>query len=69
MLQCELAVHFVDKTLIGDITVVQTKNANLANNVETERNSIYNKWTHRFLTVDTVMAPTAKCVDAHELLE
>jgi hypothetical protein len=36
---------------------VQTKN------VEKERNSIYNKWTHRFLTVDTVLAPTAKCVD------
>jgi hypothetical protein len=26
-------------------------------------NIIYNKWTHRFLTVDTVLAPTAKCVD------
>jgi hypothetical protein len=42
--------------------VVQTKNANLTKNVEKERD-IYNKWTHRFLTVDTVLAPTAKCVD------
>jgi hypothetical protein len=57
----EVAVHFADKT--GDITVVQTKNANLTKNVETERNSIYNKWTRRFLTVDTVLAPTDKCVD------
>jgi hypothetical protein len=59
----DIAVHFADKTLIGDITVVQTKNANLTKNVEKERDIIYNKWTHRFLTVDTVLAPTAKCVD------
>jgi hypothetical protein len=39
--------------LIGD---VQTKNANLTKN-------IYNQWTHRFLTVDTVLAPATKCVD------
>jgi hypothetical protein len=35
------AVHFADKTLIGDITVVQTKNANLIKNVENERNKTY----------------------------
>jgi hypothetical protein len=43
--------------------VVQTKNANLTKNVETERNKTYNLWPLRFLTVDTVLAPTAKCVD------
>jgi hypothetical protein len=42
--------------------VVQT-NANLTKNAEKERNKIYNLWPLRFLTVDTVLAPTAKCVD------
>jgi hypothetical protein len=59
----DIAVHFADKTLISDITVVQTKNANLTKNVETERNKTYNLWPQRFLTVDTVLAPTVKCVD------
>jgi hypothetical protein len=35
----------------------------LSKNVEKERNNIYNKWTCRFLAVDTVLAPTAECVD------
>jgi hypothetical protein len=63
-LQCKLAVHFVDKTLIGDITVVQTKNATFTKNVEMMRDKTDNKWSQWFLTVDIVLAPPSASTHA-----
>jgi hypothetical protein len=62
--RADLAVNFGDKTLIADITVVQTKNHNLTKNVIKEHTELTKAIDPGFRSVKTMLAPALKVIDS-----